>query len=418
MSVENDNKKSIFEHPLASFGMSVGKGLLGTAVQHTLNSREAQKAFDRQKKLLRMEYEYNQKAQRNAPMNTRLGLEKAGINPALMNDGNFSPAGASASGASSGQVSAPDFGGDISAMSLQSAQAENLRASNENIATQNSLLKEQENAVRLENEKREIEISRMRDADSGVNENMLEHFRRLSQILRSNNLDSSLVDKRIEDIEKGERNYTVGALEMNDLFEKYRSQFSQNIPAYTEAENKLKVQELRKKNPKVFEALALAPQKEQEKIDAEISKIYRDAYNAQMSGNLNAKKVEEIQSNINKVVAETKSILQDAKSRYLNDPRLLISDEEYGKLGTYLGIDVYEKAMGVLADLLSSQGKAQLLQNAKDSVTELGQKVTASNEPLPLAPKTPSESKRTNNRLASKKGASAPRKRSRKTGKK
>lgn len=419
MADENENKSSsVWEHPLASFGMNVGKGLLGTAVQHTLNAREAQKAFDRQKKLLRMEYDYNQKAQRNAPLNTRLGLEKAGINPALMNEGNFAPAGASASGAPSAQVSAPDFGGDMSAMSLQSAQAENLRASNENIQTQNALLKEQENAVRLENEKRQIEINRMKDADSGVNENMVEHLKRMSQILRSNNLDSSAIDKRIEDIEKGDRNYTMGALEMNDLFEKYRSQFAQNIPAYTEAENKLKVEELRKKHPQVFEALALAPEQEQRRIDAEISKLYRDAYNAQMSGNLNAKKVEEIQANINKIVADTKAVLQDTKSRYLNDPRLLIADEEYGKLGTYLGMDVYEKATGVLTDLISTQGKATLLQNAKDSVKDLGQQVTAPNAPIPTKLKTASEPKKTNKRSAPKKESTTPRKRSRKTGKK
>lgn len=369
--MSDENKSSVFEHPLTSFGMNLGKGLLGSAVQHTLNSREAQKAFDRQKKLLRMEFDYNQKAQRNAPLNTRLGLEKAGINPALMNEGNFAPAGASASGAPSAQVSAPDFGGDISSMSLQGAQAENLRASSENIASQNALLKAQQNAVELENEKRRIEISRMRDADSGVNENMLEHLRRMSQILRSNNLDSSVIDKRIEDIEKGERNYTMGALEMNDLFEKYRSQFAQNIPAYSEAENKLKVEELRKKNPKVFEALALAPQKEQEKIEAEIQKIYRDAYNAQMSGNLNAKKVDEIQANINKVVAETKAVLQDAKSRYLNDPRLLIADEEYGKLGTYLGMDAYEKATGVLTTLLGQKFGGQVAGDLKQLDAEL-----------------------------------------------
>lgn len=365
------SKKSIMEHPLASFGANVAKGLVGTALQHTLNAREAQKAFDRQKKLLRMEYNYNQKAQRNAPLNTRLGLEKAGINPALMNEGNFSPAGASASGAPSAQVSAPDLGGDISTMSLQSAQAENLRASNENIATQNALLKEQENAIRLENEKREIEIGRMRDADAGVNENMLEHLRKLKDILTNNGVDASEIQSKIDAIEKGDRSYTMGALLMNDAFEKFRAQVANNIPAYSEAEGRLKVAELRNKHPKVFEALALAPQKEQEKIEAEIQKIYRDAYDAQMSGNLNAKKVEEIQANINKVVAETKSILQDTKSRYLNDPRLLIADEEYGKLGTYLGMDAYEKATGVLTTLLGQKFGGQVAGDLKQLDAEL-----------------------------------------------
>lgn len=365
------SEKSILEHPLASFGSSMAKGLVGTAVQHTLNAREAQKAFDRQKKLLRMEYNYNQKAQRNAPLNTRLGLEKAGINPALMNEGNFAPAGASASGVPSSQVSAPDLGGDISTMSLQSAQAENLRASNENLVTQNALLKEQENAVRLENEKREIEIGRMRDADAGVNENMLEHLRKLKDIMTNNGIDASEIQSKIGAIEKGDRSYTMGALLMNDAFEKFRAQVANNIPAYSEAEGRLKVAELRKKHPKVFEALALAPQSEQDKIEAEIQKIYRDAYEAQMSGNLNAKKVEEIQANVNKIVADTKAVLQDAKSRYLNDPRLLIADEEYGKLGTYLGMDAYEKATGVLTTLLGQKYGGQVAGDLKQLDAEL-----------------------------------------------
>lgn len=352
-------------------------------INNKMQQREAQKAYDRQKKLLREEYLINQDAQRNAAKNNVFGMKQAGVNPALAADGNFAPAGASVPSAPMADVESP-----VSA-ALAAAQTENIIAAqqktNQNIDADIAVKMEQERKLKNEADIAELTANRMRDADSGVNENMLSHLKSIRAVLAHNNEDTSFVDNAIKEIEDGTRNYTLGSLEMNDLFERYRKSHASNLPVYSENDSNLKIAELRRKSPTYSKLVSALPEKEASKVDAEIAKIYRDAYNAQVSGNLTEKKIQEIDVNIKKVLEEAKSIAQRTRSEYLRDPRMLIDDEDYAKLATYIGMDVYEKGTGVLEALVT---KSLPTPQLPDKVEEMEQEVLAPNSKIPVKLKT------------------------------
>lgn len=339
----------------------IAAAAIGAAASHINNKmqqREAQKAYDRQKKLLREEYQINQDAQRNAAKNNVFGMKAAGVNPALAADGNFAPAGASVPSAPMADVESP-----VSA-ALAAAQTQNVIAAqektNQNIDADIAVKKEQERKLKNEADIAKLTADRMRDADSGVNENMLTHLRAMRDSISRLKGNTAPIDKIIMEIENGERAYTLGSLEMNNLFEEYRRKHTLNMPAYSEMESNLKIADLKAKSPSYAKLVAALPEKESKKLDAEISKIYRDAYLAQSNGVLNEKKMQEIDANIKKTLEDARAIAQRAKSEYLRDPRMLINDEEYGKLATYIGMDVYEHGMDVLNQLITKSLPAEL----------------------------------------------------------
>lgn len=355
-----DKNGAMSLHPLASLGANLATGLLGTAVQHTLNSREAQKAFDRQKKMLRMEYDLNQQAQRNAPLNTRKGLEKAGINPAVMAEGSFSPAGASASGAPSAQVSAPDFKDSLSSIELQNAQRENMAMSSQNLQAQNALLQAQKDNIEAQTAKTRTEVNRMKDADSGVTENMRFHLEGIEKVMVSLGMDATNVRDMIKQIDLGERQYTLGSLEMNNLFEQFRSLHLGNLPKYSGAEFDARVNDFKAQNPKFAEIVGSAPEREQKEFDAKIRQYYASVYETVSQGHLNEQSVTKIELEKNQLIELIKSIAQSRKAEYLRDNRLMIDEEDYSHLSTNLGLQASEFASELLGDLVKQKAGGQI----------------------------------------------------------
>lgn len=358
--VNTDKSGAMSLHPLASLGANVAQGLLGTAVQHTLNSREAQKAFDRQKKMLRMEYDLNQQAQRNAPLNTRKGLEKAGINPAVMAEGSFSPAGASASGAPSAQVSAPDFKDSFSTIEMQNAQRENMAMSSLNLQAQNALLQAQKDNVEAQTAKTRTEVNRMKDADSGVTENMRSHLEGIEKVMVSLGMDATNVRDMIKQIDSGERQYTLGSLEMNNLFEQFRSLHLGNLPKYSGAEFDARVNAFKAQNPNFAEIIASAPEREQKEFEAKIRQYYASVYEMVSQGRLNEQSVSKIELEKNQLIELIKSIAQSRKAEYLRDNRLMIDEEDYSHLATNLGLQASEFASELLGDLVKQKAGGQV----------------------------------------------------------
>lgn len=352
-----------------STAAGVAAGVGETLIQHGLNERSAERAFDRQKKLLRMEYDYNQMAQRNSITNVMKSAQDAGLSPlAALGAGGFSPAGASASGVSAASVSRPDLRPDrttaqadqmAAQVALMGKQLEDLQASINLKEAQKGNVEEDTEAKKLGNEQN-------RDANQAATENMREHLEGMKDLYKSLGIDTSALDAKIDDIDNGVRVYTQGAIRLNAEFEKYRKDLLENVPRYEQANFDYKVAELKKNNPKIAEAIASLPVSEQNKIDAEITKIYSEAYKLQTSAQLDASKIDEIETNI-------KSMVQRMKSEYLRDSRLMLADEDYAHFASWLGMDVYEKGMSVLQNLIqlrSGQAGAQFLQDAKQAGAE------------------------------------------------
>lgn len=352
-------------------GSAVGpvSGLVETGVQHALNERSAERSFDRQKQLLRQEYDYNQMAQRNAVRNTIAGAVDAGVNPVgVLNSGGFTPAGASASGASSASVARPDLRPDRTTAQADqmNAQVAIMQKQLDDVQASIDLKKSQKDNVDADTEGKNLNNDSFRDANQAANENMREHLAGLKDLFESLGIDTSSIDAKIDDIDKGVRVYTQGAIRLNSEFEKYRKDLLENIPRYDQTNFDYKVAELKKNNPKIAEAIATLPLSEQDKINAEISKIYADALKAQTSAQLDAEKIDEIETNI-------KAMVQRMKSEYLRDPRLMLADEDYAHFASWLGMDVYEKGMSMLQSLIqlrSGQAGAQALQELKQEGAE------------------------------------------------
>lgn len=342
-----------------------GAGAGETYLQYKLNEKSAEKAFQRQQKLLREEYDYNQQAQRNSISNMRKSAEEAGLSPLAILGQGFSPAGASASGVSSASVARPNLRPDATAARFDqtNAQVAVMQKQLDDIQASIDLKKSQKDNVDADTESKDLENASNRDANQAANENMREHLVGLKELFKSLNVDTSSIDAKIDDIDKGVRVYTQGAIRLNSEFEKYRKDLLENIPRYEQANFDYKVAELKKNNPKIAEAIATLPISEQDKIEAEITKIYSEAYKLQTSAQLDASKIDEIETNI-------KAMVQRMKSEYLSDPRLMLKDEDYASFASWLGMDVYEKGMSVLQSLIqmrSGQLGAEKIQQMKDA---------------------------------------------------
>lgn len=351
-----------------STAAGVAAGVGETLLQHDLNERSAEKAFQRQQKLLRQEFDYNQKAQRNSVVNMRKSAEDAGLSPLALLGQGFSPAGASASGVSAASVSKPDLRPDRTTAQFDqmAAQTAVLQKQLDDIQAGIDLKNSQKDNVDEDTESKKLGNEQTRDANQAANENMREHLQGLKQLFESLGADASSIDAKIDDIDQGVRVYTQGAIRLNSEFEKYRKDLLENVPRYEQTNFDYKVAQLKKNNPQIAEAIASLPVSEQDKINAEITKIYADAFKAQTSAQLDAHKINEIETNV-------KALTQRMKSEYLRDPRLMLSDSDYAHFASWLGMDVYEKGMNTLQALIqmrSGQAGAQLLQDAKQSGAE------------------------------------------------
>ena len=339
-----------------------------TYIQYKLNQKEAQKAFERQQKLLRQEYLYNQQAQRNSVTNMVQSAKDAGLSPVAMTGQGFSPAGASAGGVAAASVSRPELSPDktmaqnaqvAQQVDLMGQQIKDLQASIDLKDAQKKNVDESTRGTRIDNNRKD-------DADSSATENMREHLQGVSDALKKLGQDTTWIDQKISDIDNGDRSYTTGALEANRLFEAYRKEHTANIPIYSEAQFQYKVAELKRQNPKIAEAIATLPMSDQGKLEADIVKLYAEAYRLQTSAQLDA-------SNIDYLETQQKALVQRMKSEYLRDPRLMLSNEDYAHFASWLGMDVYEKGMGVLEGLIKARAgalNAESLQEMKQEGAE------------------------------------------------
>lgn len=345
---------SVENSTLAGVGAGVGE----TYLQYKLNEKSAEKAFQRQQKLLREEYDYNQQAQRNSISNMRKSAEEAGLSPIAILGQGFSPAGASASGVSSASVARPNLRPDSTAARFDqtAAQVEVLKKQLDDIQASIDLKGAQKENVDEDTRTKSMDNDMKVDANQAVNEDMLVHLRGLRSVMHSVGMDVSQIDKQIKELEEGERGYSMGSLMANLQFEDYRKKHLLNLPAYHEGMFNYKVAQIKNKYPAIAEAIAKRPQDEQHKIWSDIEKAYAEAYKAMSSGSLDVKKAQEIDANI-------QNTLQIIKQRYLSDPRLMIAEEDYSHFSTWLGMDVYEKGFGLLTDVIKARLGAMNAEN-------------------------------------------------------
>ena len=315
-------------------------GLGETALQYKLNSAEADKAYQRQQQLLRQEYDYNQQAQKNSYVNAVESAKRAGLSPVAVLGQSFAPAGASASGVSAASVSRPEMSPDrvVSQSDLLAAQVENLAAQNANI-------KEQTRGEKIDNDRKD-------DADSVVTENMRSHLQAIVDKFKSLGVDVSELESKIEQIDNGDRNYTVGALLANQAFEAYRKAFNENLPSYDKAYLETIVAYNKANNKAVWEALERMPQVEYQKYKAEITELYSRAQELAKRGELNEKQIEKLNTDIGQISVNIRRAI-------VNDPRLALDVGDVDAFERWLKMDIYDRALNFGSEFLMTKTRAK-----------------------------------------------------------
>lgn len=311
-------------------------GLGESAIQYKLNSAEADKAYQRQQQLLRKEYDYNQQAQKNSYVNAVESAKRAGLSPVAVLGQSFAPAGASASGVSSASVSRPELSPDrvVSQSDLLAAQVENLAAQNENI-------KEQTRGNKIDNDRKD-------DADSVVTENMRSHLDAIVNKFKSLGVDVSELESKIEQIDNGDRSYTLGALLANQTFEAYRRAFNENLPSYDKAYLETIVAYNKATNKAVWDALERMPQVEYQKYKAEITELYSRAQELAKRGKLDEKEIEKLNADIGQINVNIRRAV-------VNDPKLALDVGDIDAFERWLKMDIYDRALNFGAEFLNKK---------------------------------------------------------------
>lgn len=335
-----------------------------TALQYKLNSDEARKAFERQQKLLRQEYDYNQLAQKESAANLVESAKRAGLSPVAVTGQSFSPAGASASGVSASQVSKPDLSPDrvVNSMDLMGAQVANLAAQNANIAA--------------DTRGKEIENARKEDADSVVNENFRSHFQAIVDKFSELGIDVSDLENKIDEIDSGDRKYTVGALLTNELFERYRAKFNENLASYDKAYLDTIVANLKANNEKVWDALSNKDIAEFRKLKNEVVNIYEDTQKKVTEQKLNEAEISHIENRI-------KEICVNIRKEVANNPLLALDVNDVDAFERWLLMDVYARSLDFGAEVLGKRlGKTTTTTIHKNETKPYNKTTTEEYKPL------------------------------------
>lgn len=308
-------------HP-ASLAFSATGGVAST-IFNEWSQREAEKRSVRySKELADYNYKLQRQAEREAPMNQKLGLERAGLSTALATEGKFSaPVGNSATPPSTqGQRLDPMLAADLIGKQLQ-----------------NKLLAEEVRG-------KDIENTRMEDEDATYDKNLRSWID--GQLTRTD--ISEDYRSMLESMRGNVQPYSKGSFDGLDKFIELTPKMQEQILRKTTAEYQNKIVET-KQALRQYEWVA--------RMDAAtFSKLVADTAQIQMNTSLLAAKVGLSRMEGNKLMAETQKLIEETKAISNGNVVELWTNGEWKKLMAYYG----DKAIGTAMDVASVGGKARL----------------------------------------------------------
>lgn len=189
--------------------------LAGSGIQYLTQKNYNRQARADYEKHAFQQFQYGQQAQRNAASNEVIGLRRAGLNPALLDNGNFQVANGGSAPMQQSSASAPDISGGIAALVNALTNRFNADTNKQNADTQLSAV-ESQNDLRAEQREALVRENAREDSyDSTINKN----FDAIQKTLSSsdNELERVLGEALRKEMygEDGERNdaeFDSGAL--------------------------------------------------------------------------------------------------------------------------------------------------------------------------------------------------------------
>lgn len=298
----------------------------------------AQKNFNRQQrsdaiKLTKLSYDLAQKSQRDSALNVRKGLEQAGLSPALMANGNFSPAQGSLGSGSGASAPMPRF--DLGNALMQGAQIENIRA-------QNDVLKADAKSKEVDSELKQQELENVQSRDSTID-------------LRVRNYAQSMIDD--PDVSESDKATWQVVLDISRSFNKgsldgireFRNLQTENSDASLKlVQNKVMQEVYALQDENGFaQYIADLPRVERAKTISEIGKIFHEVIKLGVDTELSeAQKA--------KIGAEIEKLMRESNLTYHKDWASMIQNGDYRSA-----------AISFFGELLTSVGSESVKAGAK-----------------------------------------------------
>lgn len=298
-------------------------GGIASTMYNEWSQRQAEKRSVRySKELADYNYRLQRQAERDAPMNQKLGLERAGLSTALATEGKFSaPVGNSATPpATQGQRIDPMLTADLIGKQLQ-----------------NKLLAEEVRG-------KDIENTRLEDEDATYDKNLRSWID--GQLTRTD--ISEDYRKMLEAMRGNVQPYSKGSFDGLDKFIELTPKMQEQILRKTSAEYQVKILET-KEALKQFEWVARMDEKQFEKLVSECAQI-------QINTSLLSAKTGLTRMEGNKLLAETQKLIEETKAISNGNVVELWTNGEWKKLMAFYG----DKAIGTAMDVASVGGKARL----------------------------------------------------------
>lgn len=326
----NDNQKASVSP--VDIAMPVVGGV-ASAVYNEWSQREAEKRSVRySKELANYNYQLQRRAEREAPMNQKLGLERAGLSTALATEGKFSaPVGNSATPPSAqGQRLDPMMTADLIGKQLQ-----------------NKLLAEEVRG-------KDIENTRLEDEDATYDKNLRSWID--GQLTRTD--ISEDYRKMLEAMRGNVQPYSKGSFDGLDKFIELTPKMQEQILRKTSAEYQTKILEV-KQALRQYEWVA--------RMDsATFDKLVADTAQIQMNTSLLSAKVGLSRMEGNKLLAETQKLIEETKQISNGNIVELWTNGEWKKLMAFYG----DKVIGSAIDVVGVAGKAKLARRATERFGE------------------------------------------------
>lgn len=280
-----------------------------------------------QRRLMRQQFKLQREMTKNQMSDMRESYERAGLSPALLANGGFSPAQVDAPSPAMQNVSGknPDTTAIAQQKVLEATLAE------QNASVQN--LEAQTVGQKLKNEEQDIVNDRLRDEDESADANMREFLRETIGDLPE---DNPFRQKMQERLDNPEMRFTAGSVKNNLQFTEFlRSHSSYDAEQFGNAVEK-EVNKRILNSDEVLGAKAAMSYAQFRQVEASVAELSalvgKYAYECKLmetQGNLNVQATR-------KLGKEMAFLDYELQSKQLSDGRYLFKTGNFGDLGTHI----------------------------------------------------------------------------------
>lgn len=343
----NDSRSNPLSEMAYGLAGHAGTSFIDAGVSALLSGREQK----RQRSLFEFQLNKQREMTRNQMADERASYEKAGLSPALLANGGFSPVQASTPSPAMQSVSGK--GVKSTQLAEQKMLGNTLLEQKASIAN----LEAQTEGQKLKNDEQEIINDRLEDEDKSSDTNFREYLRETLPDLP----DGPFKTKLQERLDNPEIRFTAGTVKnMNDFTAFLRSHSSYDVEQFANAVEK-EAYKVMLQVPDVINAKAVMPYAQFKLVDAQIREISSIIAKYASEIKLNKSQVDVNKQVVQKLGKELALMDYELQSKKLSDSRYLIKHGEWGDLMTNVALNGFELGADVAKVLAQAYGYSKFM---------------------------------------------------------